>query len=351
MMPQWEDVTARMTNLGALADRQARRGRSARRDLHDPRREGRRAQPHATRAARPSASRRGRPTASSISYFSDKSGEYKLVHRGAGRPRAAARDRARRSRRTTTRRRGRPTRRSCSTPTPTSRSGCSTSRAAQAKIVGNDPWMVPQRTLNPAWSPDSKWVAYREPPRHRSIARSSSRNVETGETKQITDGLADAMWPAWDASGKYLWFLASTDFGLRSQWLDMTSYDRDETSGCTSRCCRRASRARCCRRATRIARQSRRAAARGGVARSGKRQQRASRAAPRPTVHDRFRRPAAAHPRGAGRAVRGSTRSCAPASPGTVFFLEAPARRTRRRGGGSTLHRYRLSDRQADAVR
>jgi tricorn protease len=56
-------------------------------------------------------------------------------------------------------------------------------------------------------------------------------NVETGETKQVTDGLADAVWPAWDASGKYLWFLASTDFGLRSQWLDMTSYDHDETFG------------------------------------------------------------------------------------------------------------------------
>ncbi len=56
-------------------------------------------------------------------------------------------------------------------------------------------------------------------------------NAETGETKQVTDGLADAVWPAWDASGKYLWFLASTDFGLRSQWLDMTSYDHDETFG------------------------------------------------------------------------------------------------------------------------
>src|SRR6185295_13388370 len=31
--------------------------------------------------------------------------------------------------------------------------------------------------------------------------------------------------------GKYLWFLASTDFGLRSQWLDMTSYDHDVTFG------------------------------------------------------------------------------------------------------------------------
>src|SRR5581483_11721686 len=56
-------------------------------------------------------------------------------------------------------------------------------------------------------------------------------NAETGESKQITDGLADAVWPAWDASGKYLWFLASTDFGLRSQWLDMTSFDHTETFG------------------------------------------------------------------------------------------------------------------------
>ena len=56
-------------------------------------------------------------------------------------------------------------------------------------------------------------------------------NVETGESKQITDGLSDAVWPAWDASGKYLWFLASTDFGLKSQWLDMTSYDHNETFG------------------------------------------------------------------------------------------------------------------------
>jgi dipeptidyl aminopeptidase/acylaminoacyl peptidase len=30
----------------------------------------------------------------------------------------------------------------------------------QAKVVGNDPWMVPTRTMNPAWSPDGKWIAY-----------------------------------------------------------------------------------------------------------------------------------------------------------------------------------------------
>jgi tricorn protease len=56
-------------------------------------------------------------------------------------------------------------------------------------------------------------------------------NVDTGEKKQVTDGLADAMYPVWDAGGKYLWFLASTDFGLRSPWLDMMSYDREPTFG------------------------------------------------------------------------------------------------------------------------
>src|SRR6185436_2672227 len=56
-------------------------------------------------------------------------------------------------------------------------------------------------------------------------------NVDTGETKQVTDGLADSTWPVFDAGGKYLWFLASTDFGLGSQWLDMTSYGHVENFG------------------------------------------------------------------------------------------------------------------------
>src|SRR5262249_53315261 len=84
--------------------------------------------------------------------------------------------------------------------------------------------------LNAVWSPDSKWVGYSS--RLNSLYHAIFvSNVETGESKQITDGLADAVWPAWDASGKYLWFLASTDFGLASQWLDMTSYDHDENFG------------------------------------------------------------------------------------------------------------------------
>jgi len=100
----------------------------------------------------------------------------------------------------------------------------------QAKVVGNDPWMVPQRTMSPAWSSDGKWIAY---VKHLNSLYKTVEvvNVETGESKQVTDGLADVISPAWDASGKYLWFLASTDFALRSQWLDMSNTDHTETFG------------------------------------------------------------------------------------------------------------------------
>ncbi len=100
----------------------------------------------------------------------------------------------------------------------------------EAKVVGNDPWMVPTRTMNPAWSPDSKWIAYAK---HLNSLYKVIEvvNVETGVSKQVTDGLADAMSPAWDASGKYLWFLASTDYALKSQWLDMSNYDHTENFG------------------------------------------------------------------------------------------------------------------------
>lgn len=121
----------------------------------------------------------------------------------------------------------------------------------QAKVVGDDPWMVPARTLNPVWSPDSKWVAYSS--RLRSLYHAIFiSNVETGEKKQVTDGLADAVWPTWDASGKYLWFLASTDFGLRSQWLDMTSYDHTTNFGLYFAVCESLIRVHCCRKAMRI---------------------------------------------------------------------------------------------------
>ncbi|KPK62235.1 MAG: protease [Gemmatimonas sp. SG8_38_2] len=94
--------------------------------------------------------------------------------------------------------------------------------------VDTDRYAHPQRSMNPVWSPDSRWIAYarRLDNQLRAIFVHDTR---TGETHQLTDGMADAISPVWDASGKYLYFLASTDYGLNTGWLDMTSYDRPET--------------------------------------------------------------------------------------------------------------------------
>jgi tricorn protease len=228
MMPRWEDVTSRMTNI-ALSPTGKRIVVEARGEVFTiPAEKGdvRNLSNSSGSAERDPA---WSPDGKWVSYFSDKSGEYKLViepQDGITPPREIALDH--------------PTHYYTPAWSPDSKKILFTDtnlkvwvldvETGSAKIVGNDPWMVPQRTLNPAWSLDSKWVAYSS--RLKSMYHAIFvSNVETGETKQITDGLADAVWPAWDASGKYLWFLASTDFGLRSQWLDMTSYDHDVNFG------------------------------------------------------------------------------------------------------------------------
>ncbi len=228
MMPRWEDVTARMTNI-ALSATGKRVVAEARGEIFTiPAEKG-----DVRNLSRSSGSAERDPAWSPdgkyVSYFSDRSGEYKLVieaQDGLTPPREIALPK--------------PTHYYTPAWSPDSTKIVYTDTGlnvwvldvatGQTKVVGNDPWMVPQRTLNPAWSPDSKWIAYSS--RLNSLYRAIFvANVDTGEKKQITDGLADAMFPVWDASGKYLWFLASTDFGLRSQWLDMTSYDRQENFG------------------------------------------------------------------------------------------------------------------------
>ena len=84
--------------------------------------------------------------------------------------------------------------------------------------------------MSPAWSPDSKWLAYAKvyPNQFRRI---HVWNVATGMTKALTDGLADVASPAWDRNGKYLYFLASTDLGMTSGWADVSSITRRSTYG------------------------------------------------------------------------------------------------------------------------
>jgi tricorn protease len=228
MMPHWEDVTSRMTDL-AISATGKRVAVEARGEIFTiPAEKG-----DVRNLTNSSGSAERNPAWSPdgryVSYFSDRSGEYQLVieqQDGLAPPRSIALPN--------------PTHYYTPSWSPDSKKIVYTDTnlhvwvldvaTGQTKIVGNDPWMVPTRTVDPAWSPDSKWVAYTK--HLNSLFKAIvAVNVETGESTQITDGLSDAMSPAWDAGGKYLWFLASTDFGLRSEWLDMTSYDHNETFG------------------------------------------------------------------------------------------------------------------------
>jgi tricorn protease len=228
MMARWEDVSSRMTNI-AISPTGKRAVVEARGEIFTiPSEKGdiRNLTNSSGSAERDPA---WSPDGKFISYFSDKSGEYKLIlesQDGLSAPREIVLPN--------------PTHYYTPSWSPDSKKLVYTDTdlkvwvmdvaSGQAKIVGNDPWMVPTRTVNPVWSPDSKWVAYASHLKSMYHAIFVA-NVETGESKQVTDNLADAVWPAWDASGKYLWFFASTDFGLRSQWLDMTSYDHETNYG------------------------------------------------------------------------------------------------------------------------
>jgi tricorn protease len=97
-----------------------------------------------------------------------------------------------------------------------------------ATKLDTDTYDDPGRRFDAVWSPDSKWVAYSKslPSHLRAIFAYS---IADKKTHQITDGLSDAITPAFDASGKYLYFLASTNLALRTSFLEMSSLDRPVT--------------------------------------------------------------------------------------------------------------------------
>ncbi|MEO6778867.1 MAG: protease, partial [Gemmatimonadaceae bacterium] len=226
MMPQWKDVSRDITSI-ALSPTGKRAAIEARGEIFTvPAEKG-----DVRNLTQSSGSAERNPAWSPdgkwISYFSDASGEYQLVIASADGSKPA---------------------RSIALPNPTHYYTPSWSpdgrrivlqdtnlrlwvvdvATGKATDFGGDEFMVPNRSLDPVWSPDSRWIAYskRLPSLYRAIF---VYDVTNGQTHQATDGLADAKSPAWDASGKYLWFFASTDFGLQSGWLDMSSYGHSET--------------------------------------------------------------------------------------------------------------------------
>lgn len=94
--------------------------------------------------------------------------------------------------------------------------------------VDSDTYDHPDRTLNPAWSPDSRWLAYTRR-LDNQIRAVFIYEVATGAIHQVTDGMSDATDACFSRDGKYLFFAASSNYGLNTGWLDMSSYDRPVT--------------------------------------------------------------------------------------------------------------------------
>ncbi len=98
--------------------------------------------------------------------------------------------------------------------------------SGKVKKIATEPHYGPAglRTLRPAWSPDSKWIVYalgNKAAYHTVFAY----DLATGTSRPITDGLSDAIDPVFDAGGKYLYFLASTDAGPVNQWFAQSNAD------------------------------------------------------------------------------------------------------------------------------
>lgn len=91
--------------------------------------------------------------------------------------------------------------------------------------VDSDTYDHPERSLNPAWSPDSQWIAYTKR-LDNQLRAVFLYNAAEGRSWQVTDGMSDATSTCFSRDGKYLLFAASSNYGLNTGWLDMSSYER-----------------------------------------------------------------------------------------------------------------------------
>jgi len=97
--------------------------------------------------------------------------------------------------------------------------------SGKATKIDTETFDDPGRAIDPVWSPDSRWIAYSKNLDNHFRAN-FAYSFADGKSHQITDGMSDAVSPAFDASGKYLYFLASTNYGPNVGWLEMSSTER-----------------------------------------------------------------------------------------------------------------------------
>ena len=102
-------------------------------------------------------------------------------------------------------------------------------RQACTKKIASQPLYGPNVTIGYDWSPDSKWLAYAMDNK-ANITTVYAHSAEQGKSFQVTDGLSDVSDPVFDKSGKYLYFLGSTDAGPVKDWFALSNADMRATS-------------------------------------------------------------------------------------------------------------------------
>ncbi|MDX2029936.1 MAG: PDZ domain-containing protein [Blastocatellia bacterium] len=78
-------------------------------------------------------------------------------------------------------------------------------------------------SISPTWAPDSRWIAYTKQS-DNYLHAVWVYSLETGKSHQLTDALSDAQSPAFDKSGKYIYFTASTNRGPGIGFAEMSTF-------------------------------------------------------------------------------------------------------------------------------
>ncbi len=87
--------------------------------------------------------------------------------------------------------------------------------------VDANPYGTDDDVLAAVWSPDSKWLGYVKQLDNR-LRAVFLYSLDKKQANQITDGLGDARYVAFDKGGKYLYFTASTNVGPTISFADLS---------------------------------------------------------------------------------------------------------------------------------
>jgi tricorn protease len=101
-------------------------------------------------------------------------------------------------------------------------------KSGATKKIGSN-YLIGSANIQHSWSPDSKWIVYTRNDRVY-IQAVYAYSLEQDKSFPITDGLSEVAEPVFDASGKYIYFLGSTDAGPVKQWFDLSATDLRKTS-------------------------------------------------------------------------------------------------------------------------